>query len=332
MRENEQLRKKIATLEKEKRFSLERIADSDQKTVFYTGFPSYNSLKACFCFLGPAVNQLNYWDPGKARLATSHNSPSSVTKKGRTRTLPPLEEFFLVLVRLRLGLFEQDLADRFGISSSTVSRICRTWLTFLYLKFKEIPLWPPKEVVQGSMPSCFREAYPTTRVIIDATEIFIEKPSLPELQQMTFSSYKNTNTFKGLIGISPAGVITFVSKLFPGSISDKQITRRSGLLQLLKRGDSVMADRGFEIQDELTLIGVRLNIPPFLRGKTQLSEEELVETRRIASVRIHVERAMERIKNFHIFDRTIPQTLTDIAEQIFFVCAILSNFQPPLCS
>ena len=93
-----------------------------------------------------------------------------------------------------------------------------------------------------------------------------------------------------------------------------------------------MADRGFEIQDELTLIGVRLNIPPFLRGKTQLSEEELVETRRIASVRIHVERAMERIKNFHIFDRIIPQTLTDIAEQIFFVCAILSNFQPPLCS
>ena len=78
-----------------------------------------------------------------------------------------------------------------------------------------------------------------------------------------------------------------------------------------------MADRGFEILDELTLIGVRLNIPPFLRGKTQLSEEELVETRRIASVRIHVERAMERIKNFHIFDRTIPQTLTDIAEQIF---------------
>ena len=81
-----------------------------------------------------------------------------------------------------------------------------------------------------------------------------------------------------------------------------------------------MADRDFEIEEDLMLIGVRLNIPPFLRGKKQLSENELVSTRRIASLRIHVERDMERIKNFHIFDCTIPSSLTDIADKIFFVC------------
>ena len=79
MSENEQLREKTTKLQKEKKFSLKSIAGSDQKIAFYTGFPTYNSLKACFSFLGPAVNQLIYWDP---RLATSHNSPVSSTKKG----------------------------------------------------------------------------------------------------------------------------------------------------------------------------------------------------------------------------------------------------------
>ena len=40
--------------------------------------------------------------------------------------------FFLVLIRLRLGLMEQDLADRFEISQSTVSRIIITWINFLF--------------------------------------------------------------------------------------------------------------------------------------------------------------------------------------------------------
>ena len=132
------------------------------------------------------------------------------------------------------------------------------------------------------------------------------------------------------MGISPGGAVTFISKLFCVSISDRELTKRSGLLELLESGDTVMADRGFNIQDDLTPLGVRVNIPPFLRGKEQLEPNE--ETRRIAFLRIHVERAMERIKNFHVFDRTIPSSLTEVAEQMFFVCAVLTNFHPPLCS
>jgi hypothetical protein len=90
-----------------------------------------------------------------------------------------------------------------------------------------------------------------------------------------------------------------------------------------------MADRGFDIEEDLILCGVKLNITPFLRGKGQLSEKELITTRRIASLRIHVERAMERNKNYHLFDRSLP---TDIADRIFLVCCILTNFQPPLCN
>ena len=93
-----------------------------------------------------------------------------------------------------------------------------------------------------------------------------------------------------------------------------------------------MADRGFDIQDYLTPIGVKVNIPPFLNGKPQFDPQELVETRRIASLRIHVERAMGRIKNYHIFSRTVPSSLTNVSEQMFVICAVLTNFLPPLCS
>ena len=100
---------------------------------------------------------------------------------------------------------------------------------------------------------------------------------------MTF----NHNTYKVLIGISPSGAITFVSQLFPRYISDKQLKKRSGLYNLLEAGDSIMADRKFDIQDDLTPLGVRLNVPLFLKGKPQLDAEEIVETRRIGSLIVH---------------------------------------------
>ena len=320
----EELKGKVMGLEEiiaASKFCIENIANDDPLITFYTGFPSYDSLKACYEYLGPGVNDLKYW--GSNNQDIGH---------GIKRLLSNFNEFFLVLVRLRLGLFEKDLANRFNISTSTVCRICRTWIRFMYLRFKEIPLWPSRDLVNLYMPKCFKELYPSTRVIIDATEIFVETPALPEFQQMTFSSYKNHNTFKALVGISPGGAITYVSTLYPGSISDQQLTKKSGLIDLLEKGDSVMADRGFNIQDDLTPLGVRVNIPPFLKGKTQLEAEELVETRRIASLRIHVERAMERIKNYHIFDRTLSSSLTDLAEETFFVCAVMCNFLPPLCT
>ena len=304
------------------RFRLANFKGDDGKITFHTGFPSYDSLSAFYDFLGPAVNELCY---------SSNKNGQDSQKRCRPRILPPFEEFFLTMVRLRLGLMEQDLAYRFGISQPTVSRIVFTWINFMYVKLKEIPLWPPRKLLLSNMPKQFKEYYPTTRVILDATEIYVEQPDLPELQQMTFSNYKNDNTFKGIVGISPDGVVIFVSPLFPGCISDKDLTRRCGILDILEPGDSVMADRGFDIEEDLILRGVSLNIPPFMRGKKQLSENEVVTTRRIASLRIHVERAMGRIKNYHIFDRALPATMTTIADRIFFVCCVLTNFQSPLC-
>ena len=117
-----------------------------------------------------------------------------------------------------------------------------------------------------------------------------------------------------------------------GPISDVELTRVSGLLTHLedKPGISIMADRGFTIKDILNDIGVKLNIPPFMDGRKRLPAEEISEGRKIASVRIHVERAIGRMKSFSILKHTIPITLAGLSNQIVCVCAYLSNFKPVL--
>lgn len=131
-----------------------------------------------------------------------------------------------------------------------------------------------------------------------------------------------------MIAITPSGAVSFISDLFGGSISDKDLTASSGLLDLLESGDSVMADKGFTIADLLESRGVTLNIPP-MKNVDQFDEDELLQTRRIASVRIHVERAIGRLKSFHILNN-IPNWMAGLANQIFFICTILTNFKRPL--
>lgn len=107
---------------------------------------------------------------------------------------------------------------------------------------------------------------------------------------------------------------------------------RSGFLDLpFKDNDSVMADKGLTIQDLLPL-GVYLNIPPFLGSSSQMPAENVVKTQEIASLRIHVERAINKIKNFHIWDGVIPLHQLGVVNQMWAVCAILCNAQANIIS
>ena len=81
-------------------------------------------------------------------------------------------------------------------------------------------------------------------------------------------------------------IFTFVGQLFEGSIYDKEIVQRSGILNksFWNEGDSVKADRGFTIADDLKPLNVSLNIPAFLSGRDQLTEKEALEIQTVASV------------------------------------------------
>ena len=135
-------------------------------------------------------------------------------------------------------------------------------------------------------------------------------------QAQTWSNYKHHNTWKALVGISPNGIVAFVSSLWAGRVSDKELTKCSGLLEELEPGDNIMTDRGLDIADILPSV-VTLNILPFKGGTDQLNPEETDETVRIDAVRIHVERAIGRIKNYYIMDGSCPLSMTPLMNQVF---------------
>ncbi|CAN7995935.1 unnamed protein product, partial [Ixodes pacificus] len=306
-----------------RKFSIECFKDSPEDVQFYTGLSSYAQFQSLWTFLAPGEN-------GENVKVWSTTYSNNATNAGRPPLLSSAEQLFLVLVRLRLGLFEKDLAYRFKVSTATVSKICITWISYIYINIGQLPLWLPREAVDDEMPPAFKERYPSTRVILDATEVKCEASSSLALQSATFLSYKSTNTLKGLVGISPDGTVTFFSDLFTGSMSDKECVEKSGFLKLaFNHGDSIMADKGFKIEDLLTNIGVQLNTPPFLR-RGHFTSEEVRETEAIASLRIHVERRIQRIKNFHLFDRPVPISIAPIVNEMWAICVILSNLQSPL--
>ena len=109
-------------------------------------------------------------------------------------------------------------------------------------------------------------------MILDATEFKIQPPSSLLRQSQIFSQYKSATTAKALLGIAPLGSVMFVPQLYTGGISNKEITKQYGILTLRERGDNVMADRGFIINDLLEPLGC---IPPFLNNQGQFSENQV---------------------------------------------------------
>ena len=325
---------KCANLEK-RIFTVDNFT-SDEDITFYTGFPSYDVFMATYNYLNPGQNgeNIRFWRSVSNDVDPEYyeREPELGVGPGRSRTLNAKEEFFLVMCRLRQGFPERHLGHLFDISQSTVSRIVISWVNFMYLRFGQLNIWPSRKVVNDNMPQDFKGKYPNTRAIIDCTEIKCQMPSSLLLNSELFSSYKNHTTLKGLIAISPAGHISFISQLYTGSISDREITERSGFLDLsFEANDSAMADKGFTIQDLLP-VGVSLNIPPFLGSSARMPAEDVVKTQEIASLRIHVERAINKIKNFHIWDGVVPLSLFGIVNQMWTVCAHLCNVQDPIIS
>ena len=274
--ENKNLRNKVNNKAAMKReIFMDNVLNNDESVKFYTGLPTLTCLMAIFNILKPLAEKLKYWDSNKGNKVNFQKKPS-VKKSGKKRSLTTFQEFILTLVRLRLGLLVRHLSDIFAISKSSVSKVFTTWICFLAITLKDILLiWPAKESIRKHLPQSFKN-YPATRVIIDCTEIFIQKPTSPAAQRATWSEYKGHNTMKTLVGITPSGFFSFVSKLWSGSTSDRKLTQKSGILELIEEGDHVMADRGFTIRDLLTKRKAYLNMPPFSKkGKLKILKKQL---------------------------------------------------------
>ena len=112
---------------------------------------------------------------------------------------------------------------------------------------------------------------------------------------------------KYLIGIIPHGTISFVSEAWGGHVSDKVITKESGILSQLLPGDLVLADKGFNIGDLVAEYHAEAVLPVFATGTSQFSAKKVSESREPAKVHIHVEQLIGMVKQkCTILDGVLP--------------------------
>jgi len=287
------------------------LQNDDKRVKYYTGLPSYEVLKVLFDFVSKELPEC--FSEGKKS---------------------PFEQFYIVLMKLRLNLGDQDLSYRFGVCQSTISRYFSRWMDVLYIKLSCLVRWPERGELMKTMPTEFRKHFQKCVVIIDCFEIFIERPSSLPARAQTWSNYKHHNTVKYLIGITPQGSIAFISQGWGGRTSDVHLTENSGLLKKLLPGDIILADRGFTIQESIGLYCAEVKLPPFTRGKKQLTKVEVDAARRLSRVRIHVERVIGMLRQkYMILQSTLPICMltSDEAEKlstidkIVTICSALCN-------
>ena len=239
------------------------------------------------------------------------------------------EKLLLALIKLKHNLPLAFLSRIFGVNIKTVSKHYGEVVDALF-ECSNFDWWLPRSTIQQTMPEDFKKNYPNCTVIIDGSEVRCEVSSNVKAQVNTYSNYKSSYTVKYLIGIAPSGYIMFLSNFYGGRVTDSHLTSNCGILEKLQQGDEVMADKGFpSIEEHLTRKGCFLVMPPFHRGKTQFSEGENNETYKIASHRIHVERAIRRMKYFQILHFLDRFSLTK-GDKILRVIGYICNHMPDL--
>ncbi|WAR11745.1 hypothetical protein MAR_025925 [Mya arenaria] len=294
----------------EKKLDESFFRNDSAKVKYYTGLPDFTVLQALYHYVEPDIT-------------LTHKS-----------ALNKFQKLIIVLMKLRLNTSNLDLAIRFGVSDSTVSRVFQSVIDVLSVALRPLIHWPDRESLKKTMPMSFRTHFGTkVSVIIDCFEVFMERPSNLKARAETWSNYKHSHTAKYLIGIAPQGVISFISNGYGGRASDKTITENSGILDKLVPGDLILADRGFDIQESVGTMCAQVYIPAFTKGKAQLGALDVEKTRRIANSRIHVERVIGLVRQkYQILSSKVPhdylQTDEDktlALDKIVHVCCALTN-------
>ncbi|KAF2905893.1 hypothetical protein ILUMI_00283 [Ignelater luminosus] len=210
------------------------------------------------------------------------------------------QKILLTMMQLKLDLSFVSLAILFQISSKSVKRYFNRTIQHLSSLLKPVIRFPSKEEIAANIP------VNTCRV-------------------KTYSNYKSRHTVKFLIGVTPSDLISYLSKGYGGKTSDKAIFNNENLIEKLEIGDSIMVDKGFHIEKECFENFIKLIRPPFLKKEKQFSKADAEKTASIARARVHVERAIQRIKIFKVTKGTIPWSLSPYLQDIMTVIVALSN-------
>ena len=138
------------------------VLENPKKAKFYSGLTQW-SHESLWNFLGPAKFELSI-------LYSKHVS-------GKLKTMCVQSQFLLCLMILRRGYYYADIGFTFKLSKNTVAKIFKTWLIFLYVKFKDLQdtLFTRRCDLMKPLPDCFQNVLmKNVRVVVDCTEIQLQ--------------------------------------------------------------------------------------------------------------------------------------------------------------
>ena len=137
-------------IKEHKELTEDSLQMNDTKVKFYTNLPSFCILKIVFEFISPYVKE-------------HHRS-----------ALSNFQQFFIVLMKLCLNIFDQDLTYWFGVTQSTVSKIMKNLINVMYVRLKPLVKWPQHEQLRRTMPEDFKRGFEKCVYVIDCFEVFCE--------------------------------------------------------------------------------------------------------------------------------------------------------------
>ena len=306
----------------------QRLLKKPSDCLFYTGIESVSLFEKLSEFIRPYVKRR--WLGSKlTSTALKRKFSKQPNRMGPKRKLDAKDEFLMLCMRLRLGLLEQDLANRFNISLTTTSRIVRSWLKVSANILKSFVFIPDQGSLNAVKPPQFK-GISNLHTIIDATELFIETPKGLVNQRLTWSNYKHHNTLKILVAVTSNSTIAFVSEAYVGGISDKALTNHCGFLDMVTPYSKLMADKGFNIANECAERHVELVIPPGRRGQSQMLSKAVQKTSSIAKMRILVEQVIREMKTFRVLSQELTISVILQINDIIIVCSALTNLKKPI--
>lgn len=245
----------------------------------------------------------------------------------------PLHHLLLCLKKIRLDNKFQELADDFAMTPSYASKIFLKNIPIIASAMRPFIVKLDSQLNTKTLPMAFRHKYYNVSCIIDCLEIEMQKTSNAVNQALTWSEYKKANTIKYLISCTPSGLVNYISPGFGGRITDTCLVETCDFIQCLDKGMHVMADRGFKhIEQYLQKSGVQLVRPPSVKTGVKLNKCEAKQTKQIASLRIHVERVIRRLREFHMLKphACINMNFVKILDDIITIACSLVNLQDSL--
>ena len=296
----------------------------------YAFFPGYESLVA-FLELLEVGGLLD-----SVILLQSAAGTGAVPRPG-ARQLSGRNAVFFVLFVLRTGIDVADAAPLFGIDESTGSRYFTSYLLFLQEWLSaEFPT-PTKEQIIKATPQEFKNKMPgwDLQLIFDATEFRTEFPEDLMVYRTLWSAYKHWTTVKllGAIYPTPGGFCakTADPTAYAGSAGDVPCTLASPIMKLLEKQMASLADKGFTLHAQFAEKQHYLVIPMYAYNKQKsFTMEDASMSHTIGHLRIYIEEAFRRVREFKIFRKQVKLSQLDLIGKMYSVCALLTNYQTVL--